>query len=695
MGATAGLGTTEGRGGWRLSGLGAAEGIEPRAFAFALDPREAPNDEEGGGGADAKGSGPNAAPPNDPISTDEKATILAAARGSLATDASSSPAAGEAGNAEPAPGTTGPAAEKREGDVSGDPGTAASVNGKPEREGNVDEAEREAEAARRQARQRARQAARQKTEEAAKAEAAGTNLHPEPVAAPGSRTTSAGAEAGEGSAGAVSSGAVSSGAASAGGGAGAADGTPRPGGGGKVTQGGNSRVDEAARAHPAFDVVGLKRVDQLAVAMQGDPVLHRYLPPIYQGFDMDAEDWVHKPVTPRPGGLNMFKVCIAHGAGSWDQAYAWGLNRLFQPGLCFDSVIEKNCDQADVVIFNEGNVLWHGAYRDKDNEPSFPPKAHPNQVYVYYAHEAAGSFGWDLKGNHWSAIKDQIDYVAYFDQVRSAVWWPFGPTLRSMLVDFKYFDLPREKRIPGIMWLAVDCLPLRTSILREIGDVFPVFSVGTCENNAKAPVGLPPRGSGGEKFQGMMADYMFYFALENGGACPGYATEKLWLALSRGSIPIYFGTDDVYDMLPNADAIVDLKKFNSPKELADRLYQIATDDKAYWEVHKWRYQHPTMWNPGFRKLLRTMSTDAKYAVCDVLQKGHSKAQEQLGCRLDIKVMGRTVKSWKDTAGNKSNERLTKPLKHLRKNCDRAEGACWSFINPEAYNTSKGVAATAG
>ena len=39
--------------------------------------------------------------------------------------------------------------------------------------------------------------------------------------------------------------------------------------------------------------------------------------------------------------------------------------------------------------------------------------------------------------------------------------------------------------------------------------------------------------------------YLFYFSAEN-SVCPGYTTEKLWLALSRGSIPVYFGDDDVH-----------------------------------------------------------------------------------------------------------------------------------------------------
>jgi hypothetical protein len=426
--------------------------------------------------------------------------------------------------------------------------------------------------------------------------------------------------------------------------------------------------------------------DLLAVAMRDDPADNRYLPGILQGFDLYASDWAHSPIKPRSGGMNMFKVCIDAGTGSWDTAYATGLGELFQSGLCFNEVTEGPCDDADVVVFNQGTVLWGGGHRDKDGAVVLPPKAHPHQVYIYFAHETAGTFGWDLRTPD---IMRQFDYLAYFDRSTSALWWPFGPSLRSMLQDYKFFAHPRENRIPGVAWLAVDCLPMRTHVLTEIASHFPVFSLGSCMNNAQAPVGLPGRGSGDAQFQNLMSNYMFYFALENGGACPGYATEKVWLALTRGSVPIYFGTDDVYDQLPSPDAIIDLKKFKSPRELADRLYAIATDPGAYWEVHKWRYQDPMTWSEGFRTLLRVMSTDIKYGVCHVLQKGETlypRAQEQASCEGDAQIMGRGVNEWPEQA-------LTAPTAHLLKSCERAEEQCWTFINPEAYG--EGVAGAQG
>jgi hypothetical protein len=48
---------------------------------------------------------------------------------------------------------------------------------------------------------------------------------------------------------------------------------------------------------------------------------------------------------------------------------------------------------------------------------------------MYFAHEAAGTFGWELMT---PSVMKQLDYIAYFDRGSggAALWWPFGPTLR-------------------------------------------------------------------------------------------------------------------------------------------------------------------------------------------------------------------------------------------------------------------------
>ena len=39
-------------------------------------------------------------------------------------------------------------------------------------------------------------------------------------------------------------------------------------------------------------------------------------------------------------------------------------------------------------------------------------------------------------------------------------------------------------------------------------------------------------------------------------------TEKIWDALSRGSIPIYIGWDGMEEYIPSKDAVIDLRDFS-------------------------------------------------------------------------------------------------------------------------------------
>lgn len=483
--------------------------------------------------------------------------------------------------------------------------------------------------------------------------------------------------------------------------------------------------------------------DRLAAAMRADPVYHRYLPTIYPGFDVNSDDWWHKPrgevpslgaastdderrdfdlpgLPPRRAGVpstnddrrpdgrrhgtnenkkNQFKVCLDNGAGSWDVAFAKGIHNLFHPGVCFDTVEQNDCHAtADVVIFNEHDFIWGGAHRNvaRGGRIELPEKAHPSQVYVYFAHEAAGGFGAELRDK---AFTSQFDYLSYVDKRRSAMWWPFGPSLRSLTDDFEWFRKRREARVPAIAWLASDCAAQpRVSILRSIAEAFPVFSMGECLRNAPPPAGgLPQRGAvdpaSHASFQRAMSDYMFYFAVENAGACAGYATEKVWMALSRGSVPLYFGTDDVYELLPDRDAIVDLRQFDSVESLARKLHAIATDEREWAKAHAWRHRDPSTWPREFRTLLRTTSTDVKYGVCDVLMKGprgYHKSRErprQARCDDGVKVLGRTlggIGGWGEDAasrGGESGGALRAPTEHLHRRCGAATGACWSLSRP--------------
>jgi len=388
------------------------------------------------------------------------------------------------------------------------------------------------------------------------------------------------------------------------------------------------------------------KTDLLAVAAGMDPVAHAYLPDAFHGYDvtLDVAKFAHPPVVSK--SKTGFTMCIDMPKQNWDSVYAKGFGMLFRPGVCVEK-IKIGCDDAnsDVRVFSQSGYLWRGKRKNKDGEYLKPEKTHPGQVDIYFAHEAAGTFGGDLRS---PKVINKFDYVAYFDKSKSAIWWPFGPTLNSMTESFPAYTLPHSERIPGVAWIAIDCLPPRPGILAHIAEYFPVFSMGTCMHNYKAPKRLPGRGVENIVYQSKMARYMFYFAMENAAACEGYMTEKVWMALSRGSIPIYTGASSIADMMPTRNSYIDIQNYDSIEDLVEELYAIAHDEQKYASYTNWRYQHPSEWSEGFRKLLRVMSTDIKVGVCSVLQKGdavYPKAEPIKGTCEHKRIFGKAPQAW--------------------------------------------------
>ena len=395
------------------------------------------------------------------------------------------------------------------------------------------------------------------------------------------------------------------------------------------------------------------------------------IPDVVPGIPFDVRDaaydepgWFHRPIARRSETRrNAFTFCV-DSADEWDLAFpeGWFQNWRFgvngvndandssdssssstsTPGYCVESVTYArngaSCGDADVVLFNEGALIWHGRHsRDDARDPSgpaylLPPKAHPAQTYVYFAHEAPAGFGNELLD---PSVMSQFDYLASANRAGSSLWWSFVPSARHLTQDFDAFRRPLANRAPVLAWLAIDCGgKAREGILGEIARHFPVWSVGSCRNNKPSDPDLPGRDASSDeqrrRMQMSLSKYLFYFAAEN-AECPGYTTEKLWLALSRGSVPVYFGDGEVKAHLPCDECVLDVRDFPDAQSLAARMRAIATTPGEYERITAWRRGDPKAWPEAFREALAVASADVARVTCGVLREGpraYRKAEAQ-------------------------------------------------------------------
>jgi len=260
-----------------------------------------------------------------------------------------------------------------------------------------------------------------------------------------------------------------------------------------------------------------------------------------------------------------------------------------------------------------------------------PQKSRRDQVYMYVstAAPAAEQAGQDLRDQ---MLLSQVDYLATSNSALESVWRSPLPTAKFMISSFDAFLRPFRMRVPliGFGDSAAACKHGRSvgaHILRRISQKYPVESFGTCMKNYDASWFVPNLGvsaSSAEtiRTQLQLSKYLFYYVAEEVD-CPGHVTEKLWLPLLRGSIPVYFGTKTVDDYLPcpKKDCVLRVKDFDSVDALVRRMREIADDQKLYESLTAWRHEVPSNWPERFRTGVARASLDIQAVVCDVMRDG--------------------------------------------------------------------------
>ena len=116
-----------------------------------------------------------------------------------------------------------------------------------------------------------------------------------------------------------------------------------------------------------------------------------------------------------------------------------------------------------------------------------------------------------------------------------------------MFADEKFMppvSFAAKKRRAIFMQNDCDTPTHREDYIRELMLAFPVDAPGPCLNNMQD---CRSKSSPGE----LTAEYMFSIVFEN-AHIETYVTDKLFRALSAGTIPVYRGAPDVHKYLPNA-----------------------------------------------------------------------------------------------------------------------------------------------
>lgn len=122
----------------------------------------------------------------------------------------------------------------------------------------------------------------------------------------------------------------------------------------------------------------------------------------------------------------------------------------------------------------------------------------------------------------------------------------------------------------------------RKEYLEELTKYIQIDSYGHFMNNMKLENDLGRI----SKLQ-LYSKYKFIISFENAIGID-YVTEKFYDPLWAGSVPVYLGAPNIESFVPGNDCFVDIRKFDSPRKLADYLIVCCENEVLYSKYTYWR-----------------------------------------------------------------------------------------------------------
>ncbi|KAK2141086.1 hypothetical protein LSH36_1166g00062 [Paralvinella palmiformis] len=241
----------------------------------------------------------------------------------------------------------------------------------------------------------------------------------------------------------------------------------------------------------------------------------------------------------------------------------------------FEKCKWSNCELSrDRSRVREASVI---VFRHHDPYPEWPEIRFPNQSYVHMLNERPNP-------GHW--------WLAKFDD-RINITWNYR---KDADVSHHKIVVEKEKpsnaryvpRIPfsnktrSIMWAVSHCKTYcrREEYATELAKYIDLDIFGGCGT-------LECSREYAENCTDLWEQqYKFHLSFEN-SVCPDYITEKFYRPLERELIPVVLGGGD-YKTAGPPHSYIDVRDYESPKELAKYLRYLANNEQKYNEYFQWK-----------------------------------------------------------------------------------------------------------
>ncbi|XP_053150424.1 alpha-(1,3)-fucosyltransferase 10 isoform X2 [Hemicordylus capensis] len=214
-----------------------------------------------------------------------------------------------------------------------------------------------------------------------------------------------------------------------------------------------------------------------------------------------------------------------------------------------------------------------------------------------------------------------------------------------------------RKKLAPLVYIQSDCDPPsdRDSFVKELMAHVEVDSYGACLHNRDLPEHLRnPASMDSDNFYKILAQYKFVLAFEN-AVCDDYITEKLWRPLKLGVVPVYYGSPSVTDWLPSNKSVVLVTGFSHPKDLAQFIKTLDSDDKEYQAYLEWKLKGVIS-----NKRLLAAIKERTWGVQDIMKDNYIDAFECMVCTKVWENIRRQVKGMLPRRWNAEASHLSCP-----------------------------------
>jgi len=248
-------------------------------------------------------------------------------------------------------------------------------------------------------------------------------------------------------------------------------------------------------------------------------------------------------------------------------------------------LIDARCPVTDCLftedeqLFNQSEIVLFDVQKMFD----IPTYRFPHQRFVFYETESPANptslpyiirpirhnfFNWTM------TYRLDSDIVHRYGEVNQLFR---KSKTRSKLVKNTWHS---KKKL--VAWFVTRCYTAfrREEYVRQLSQFIPVDIYGPCGNltcnqqNKSLCLEM------------LRADYKFYLAFEN-SLCPDYVTEKLFQTLMYDTVPVVLGGVD-YDRFAPPHSFIDVRQFESAKQLADYLLLLDRSDHLYARYFDWK-----------------------------------------------------------------------------------------------------------